>query len=575
MRIPNYNRFPSTSVDAEAYVGWSSLHLLLEELVQTNRNVAIELYPGVDELAVIDFLKSTKLGQVVDMRSLYKSESEIKTLTEVFLTDDVLFGYISPLTIADYIDERKLNQFKLSKNSGVNLIVGVGASLVTEKGSPLVYFDLSRWEIIQRFRRNETDGIGVISRHEPASLQYKRGYFNDWKIADRLKEQLFTTVNYWVDTHDPLHPVIISHESFMSGIEKIIGGPFRVVPFFDAAPWGGQWMKEKFGLPDDKENYGWGFDCVPEENSILFDFKGVKYEFPAVNLVLLKSKELLGEPVEARFGKDFPIRFDFLDTVGGGNLSLQVHPTIHFSKDHFGLHYTQDESYYIVDAKAGSAVYLGLKDSVKDGEEMFAELEAAQSGHRSFDAEKFVNTFKIKKHDHYLIPSGTIHCSGTDAVVLEISSTPNLFTFKLWDWDRLGLDGKPRPINIDRGKKVINLNCKEEYTKTNLINKVDKIAEGEGWIEEKTGLHPNEFIEVRRHKFTSTVHHYTGESVNVLNLVEGEEAIVESPNASFEPFVVHYGETFIIPASIGPYSIRPYGVAEGTVCITVKAFVRV
>ena len=52
-----------------------------------------------------------------------------------------------------------------------------------------------------------------------------------------------------------------------------------------------------------------------------------RQELPSVDLVLLKSKELLGEPVEARFGKDFPIRFDFLDTMGGGNLSLQVHPT--------------------------------------------------------------------------------------------------------------------------------------------------------------------------------------------------------------------------------------------------------
>ena len=207
--------------------------------------------------------------------------------------------------------------------------------------------------------------------------------------------------------------------------------------------------------------------------------------------------------------------------------------------------------------------------------EMFKELEEAQQGKCSFNAEMFVNTFQIKKHDHYLIPSGTIHCSGTNSVVLEISSTPNLFTFKLWDWDRLGLDGKPRPINIERGKQVINLNCKEEYTKNNLVNRIEKIAEGYGWLEEKTGLHPSEFIEVRRHSFTSKVEHFSGSSVNVLNLVEGEEVVVESPTNSFEPFVVHYAETFIVPASLGAYTIRPYGIAEGTQCITLKAFVRI
>ena len=70
-----------------------------------------------------------------------------------------------------------------------------------------------------------------------------------------------------------------------------------------------------------------------------------------MDLVLLKSKEVLGEPVEARFGKDFPIRFDFLDTMGGGNLSLQVHPTTQFIRDNFGMCYTQDESYYLLDGE--------------------------------------------------------------------------------------------------------------------------------------------------------------------------------------------------------------------------------
>ena len=68
-------------------------------------------------------------------------------------------------------------------------------------------------------------------------------------------------------------------------------------------------MKEVCGLNPEKENYGWCFDCVPEENSLYFEVNGVRFELPSVDLVLLKSRELLGEPVEARFGKDFPIRF--------------------------------------------------------------------------------------------------------------------------------------------------------------------------------------------------------------------------------------------------------------------------
>ena len=96
----------------------------------------------------------------------------------------------------------------------------------------------------------------------------------------------------------------------------------------------------------------------------------------------------------------------------------------------------------------------------------------------------------------------------------------------------------------------------------------------DGWREERTGLHEREFIETHRHWFTKSVPHHTRGGVNVLNLVAGEEAVVESPDAAFKPFVVHYAETFIVPAIVGSYTIRPHGPSIGSECATVKAFVR-
>ena len=425
----------------------------------------------------------------------------------------------------------------------------------------------------QRFRAHEVKALGVDNREDAVSLQYKRGYFNDWRVLDKYKEGLFDKADFWLDTHIANDPRMIDRETFFKGIEETIKTPFRVVPFFDPAPWGGQWMKEVCGLNPEKENYGWCFDCVPEENSLYFEVNGVRFELPSVDLVLLKSRELLGEPVEARFGKDFPIRFDFLDTVGGGNLSVQVHPTTQFIRENFGMYYTQDESYYLLDAKEGASVYLGLKNGINK-DDMIRDLREAQKGEIVFDTEKYVNKLPAKKHDHYLIPGGTVHCSGSEALVLEISSTPNLFTFKLWDWQRLGLDGKPRPINVERGKEVIDWKRNTEYVKEYLANHFTQIAEGEGWSEERTGLHPNEFIETRRHWFSKSVTHHTNNSVNVLNLVEGEEVVVESPTNAFKPFVVHYAETFIVPASVGEYTITPCGKSVGKECGTIKAYVR-
>jgi mannose-6-phosphate isomerase class I len=298
---------------------------------------------------------------------------------------------------------------------------------------------------------------------------------------------------------------------------------------------------------------------------------GLDIEIPAMDLVLQHPRELLGEAVYARFGAEFPIRFDFLDTMQGGNLSLQVHPLRQYIIDKFGMTYTQDESYYLLDAAPDACVYLGLKTGT-DRNSMIHELSRAQEQGVPFEVGKYVNKWPARTHDHFLIPAGTIHCSGANSMVLEISATPYVFTFKLWDWGRPGLDGRPRPIHLDHGIANIQWNRDTEWVRKNLLNRVEKLAEGPGWIEERTGLHELEFIETRRHWFTSPVEHDASRGVHVLNLVEGEEAVVESPCAEFEPFHVHYAETFIVPAHVGRYNIRPGdGVGE---CGTVRAAVR-
>lgn len=577
MRHSNYDKSPSTQISGLVYSGWDKITDVIKSCIEDNNVLAIDCYIGAyeDDIAqnIIDRIPG-KIN-IVYTRDLFLPEPQIREKTARFITEDTLFGYVSNLTLDDYFDNDKTANVRqaIRQNDLPTIIVGLGAAKI-EPNATLIYADMARWEIQQRFRTHSINGIGVNNKNDTVSLQYKRGYFNDWKICDRHKRTLFDRIDYWLDTNNPLQPKMTNSETFFKGIEQTVRQPFRVVPFFDPAPWGGQWMKDVCDLDKNKQNYGWCFDCVPEENSLYFNIDGTLFELPSIDLVFLKPTELLGEAVEARFGKEFPIRFDFLDTMDGGNLSLQVHPTTQFIQEQFGMHYTQDESYYIVDAKEGASVYLGVKNNI-DKNLMIADLERAQQEKDSFDTEKYINKVSAKKHDHFLIPGGTIHCSGKNCIVLEISSTPNLFTFKLWDWNRLGLDGKPRPINIGRGKQVINWNRNTDFIHDQLINHCSTVNRGDGWKEEKTGLHKNEFIETRRHRFSAPVHHKTNNSVNVLNLVEGDEAIIESPTNSFSPFIVHYAETFIIPESVKEYTITPYGKSEGKECVTIKAYVRV
>uniref|UniRef100_A0AB33IVU3 Class I mannose-6-phosphate isomerase n=2 Tax=unclassified Prevotella TaxID=2638335 RepID=A0AB33IVU3_9BACT len=574
MRKSNYDKYPATAVSGDIAMGWEDILDRLSEEYASAQVWAVELYTGVHE-AEVEAAFANSDREVLRTRDFMKPEAEVMELTRRFMTDDVLFGYISNVQLEEYFDQTKIGNLKY-KTSAKYVVIGTGAALFVGKDAPVFYLDMARWEIQQRFRAHTVKALGVDNSAESPSLQYKRGFFNDWNICDRHKYSLGAAgrIAYWIDTNKAGEPKMISNVLMMEGLKKTARQPFRVVPFFDPAPWGGQWMKTVCGLDMEKINYGWCFDCVPEENSLYFNVDGVDFEMPSQNLVLFETRRLLGEAVESRFGKSFPIRFDFLDTMEGGNLSLQVHPTTQFVHENFGIHYTQDESYYLLDATDEAVVYLGLKEGI-DKEQMIDDLRAAQKGNLVFDAEKYVNKFPAKKHDHYLIPGGTIHCSGQNSMVLEISSTPNLFTFKLWDWQRLGLDGKPRPINVERGRQVIDWGRDTEYARKHLCNRFSVIEETDDYVEERTGLHPNEFIETRRHTFTGKVFHKTDGSVNVLNLVDGDEAVITSPTNAFEPFVVHYAETFIIPASVEEYVIEPYGLSAGKRCMTLKAYVRI
>lgn len=576
MRKSNYDKHPATRIDGTIWKGWDEiLGQLRDEIsVRKGRFVCIvECYQGVRYDELLNRLKDLCPDQVIDTRTLFRSHAEIEAMTAPYMTEDSLFGRRASFTITDFFDKEKLAVCKeeLKNADGFILIYGHGAAEVFPEPDLLVYADMSRWEIQQRFRRKEISGLGLENKQDEPSTHYKRGYFIDWIVCDQLKKTLFEKVNYWLDAHQADNPKMITGGTMLAGLAKTARQPFRVVPFFDPAPWGGQWMKEVCGLRQEADNYGWCFDCVPEENSLYLDVSGELFELPANDLVFYETEALLGGPVEARFGKDFPIRFDFLDTMGGGNLSLQVHPTTQYVRDTFGVYYTQDESYYVLDATEEATVYLGLKTGTDPGE-LVTDLQKAQAEGSFFDTEKYVNKWPACKHDHFLIPAGTIHCSGRNAMVLEISSTPSLFTFKLWDWGRMGLDGKPRPINIEHGSRVLKRDRDTEYTRQQLVNRVELIAEGDGWQEERTGLHENEFIETRRHWFTGKVPHHTGGGVNVLNVIEGDALVVESPTDAFEPFTVHYAETFIIPAAVGEYTIRPVDPSQR--CGTIKAYVR-
>ena len=551
-----FPRVKAECPEARVSQGAPAIGAALRGAMQGHKVLCVECYPGVDQEEVLACLQPVGAQLVVHSDDLaFEPEKMDAVLEQDLLPEDPVFGIMTVRRLKDFFYPDKIREARsrIQAADGPVVVYGVGASLV-HPGDVQVVADITRWEIQLRYRRGLSNWR-TARTDLPKLKKYKRGFFAEWRWADREKDHLLNTMDFYLDMTTQGSPAMVDGASYREALRQTARRPFRMVPYFDPGVWGGHWMKDHFELPENGSNYAWSFDGVPEENSLLLDFGGALIQTPALNLVLQQPRALLGERVHARFGKEFPIRFDMLDTVGGQNLSLQVHPLTEYIQNTFNMRYTQDESYYILDAGENASVWLGVKEGT-DPAAMERDLRLAQAGGAPFPAEKYINNIPVKKHDHVLIPAGTTHCSGADTMVLEISATPSIFTFKLWDWGRLDLDGKPRPIHIDHGMANIQFDRDTAWVRENLVGQTKEVCRDENGLVERTGLHEREFIDTYRYTTSGRMPVHRNGSVQVLNLVDGARALITSPTGAFEPFALHYAETCILPQAAGEYAIE-------------------
>ena len=567
-----YDIYPTHKLpEGSIYSGYASL---AAEML-THKCIILDGYQGV----FFDHIKQ-KLGyhfkalgksvHWIDMRQALKSPSETDELISPFLGgDDPLFGTRTILQLSDFFDENKLNNLRRSANKSgddITVIYGPGASLSAIEGL-LVYVDIPKNEIQYRSRARSITNLGAEEPSDPKAM-YKRFYFVEWIVLNRHKENILSDVSIFADGQQTETITWAKGDQIRKGLQQLSKNVFRVRPWFEPGVWGGKWcLKNINRLNKDVPNYAWSFELIVPENGLIFESSGLMLEVSFDMLMFREGANVLGDAFH-RFGTEFPIRFDFLDTFDGGNLSVQVHPLEEYTLKHFNENFTQEETYYILDAKEDAVVYLGFKDDINAPDFEWA-LRDSFKKNKELDMGKFVNELPAKKHDLFLIPPGTIHASGINNMVLEISSTPYIFTFKLYDWLRPDLEGKPRPLNIDRGMENLNFERKEEYVKKNLIPQPQLIDKGPDWELYHLLTHANHFYDIHRMHLKTRVEVFTHNKAHVMSLVEGSSIIIETQSGQSMRF--HYAETFVIPAAAGSYKIINEGNTEIKV---VKAFVK-
>lgn len=559
---PRYAPAPQAAL----HTGWQAV---AAQLPDGPAVLAIDGSPSADWSLLADRLahELTRRGIAVtllDIRNHYAPPALVRSRTERAAdADDPYFRKLADNSLDDLFETLPA---PAPPQSGLLLVHGPGAALVEH--DLLWYADVPKRYAEAAVGAGEVGANLALPDEKP---DFRRLFYIDWPMLDRHRDSLAHRLDAWLDLQHPDHPAWIDGGGLRATYTALSRKPVRTRPYFNSTPWGGHWAQRELGFNTNSRNTALGYELIAPEAGILVGTgPETQAEVPFQLLCVLEPLSVLGAEAHARFGTSFPIRFDYLDTVGGGSLSVHCHPKESYMRERFGWDYTQHETYYLTLGGTGTKVFLGLREDA-DVDVFRKEVERAITDGVPMDPEDHVLSFPAEQGQLFMIPAGTPHASGAGNLVLEISATPYLYSLRFYDWLRPGADGNPRPLPYEHGFANLETGRRGEAVARDLVQEPRTLREGTGWREEVIGALPEMFYEVRRFVLDAGAEAAddTQGRFHILNVVEGEGVTVHT--AAGDRHELAYAETLTVPAAVGAYTLR--ATAGGPVRV-VKALVR-
>ena len=561
----------------------------LQESTNVNVVIALEGYISADFEQSVNLI-SQNLGLrsipifTYNVAELLKPSAQLdEELAENLPTDKVkdpvllygkLFnGHYEDLMDADKLKtfENKLKALKTEPVDGGRVILVFGCGCTIKSLRPLYdficYFDVIPKEVMLRARKGAFKNIGDDVA-KPIKLMLRRLYYVDFEVAVELRKELIDSnaIDFYIASTEPDNLKLVPWKSFDSIMSSLVHYPMRCKPVYLEGVWGGYYIQKLRNLPSSMKNCAWVFDLIPMEVSIVVEVGKQKLEFPFFTFVQKEGTSLMGKECVEKFGGYFPIRFNYDDSYhSSGNMSIQVHSGHQYNVENYNELGRQDESYYIVATGHGAKTFVGFNEDA-DPNEFIREVKKSEKEYTPVDYEKYINYIQSIPGIQVMLPAGTIHSSGQNQVILEIGSlTVGSYTYKMYDYLRADLDGKPRPIHTYHGEKVLRKERNTNWVKKNLVKEPQLLRNGAGWAEYVIGQNDLMYFCTRRLEFLNEVEDDTQGKFHVLTLVDGKHVSVQSLDHPELSYTQNYLDVVVVPASMGRYVVKNLG--NQPVCI--------